>query len=80
MAKYLVKRTDVYRVDTESEAKAFVEQQKANSKYEVVKHSTELRNAKAKGEIVDEWYRVTIVKNCNEEKDPIEPYVEEENA
>ena len=69
MAKYLVRRTDVYRVDTESEAKAFVEQQKTNSKYEVVKHSTELRTAKAKGEIVDEWYRVTIVKNCNEEKD-----------
>lgn len=79
MAKYLVRRTDVYRVDTENEAKAFVEQQKANSKYEVVKHSTELRNAKSKGEIVDEWYRVTIVKNCNEEKDPIEPYTEEEN-
>lgn len=79
MAKYLVRRTDVYRVDTESEAKAFVEQQKTNSKYEVVKHSTELRTAKAKGEIVDEWYRVTIVKNCNEEKDPIDPYVEEEN-
>lgn len=79
MGKYLVKRTDIYRIDTETEAKTFMEQQIANSRYEVVKHSTELRQAKAKGEVVDEWYRVTIVKNCNDEKDPIDPYIEEEN-
>ena len=78
MAKYLIKRTDVFRVDTESEAKAFIEDEKRNSEYEVTKYSSELRTAKAKGEIVDEWYRVTIVKNCNSEKEPVTTWEGEE--
>ena len=78
MAKYLIKRTDVFRVDTEAEAKAFIEEEKRNSEYEVTKYSSELRTAKAKGEIVDEWYRVTIVKDCNSEKEPVTPWEGEE--
>lgn len=78
MAKYLIKRTDVFRVDTETEAKAFIENEKKNSEYEVTKYSSELKQAKAKGEIVDEWFRVTIVKNCNSEKEPMTPWEEEE--
>jgi len=68
--KYLVRTTEVYRVDTESEAKEFIEQQKKNGAYEVSKYSSELKQRKMKGEIVDEWYRVTIVKNFNDEKEP----------
>lgn len=67
---YLVKTTEVYRLDSESSAKAFIEEQKKNNSYEIVKYSSELRQTKVKGEIADEWYRVTIVKAFNNEKEP----------
>lgn len=69
---YLVKTTEVYRLDSESSAKAFIEEQKKNGSYEIIKYSSELRQTKVKGEIADEWYRVTIVKSFNNEKEPTE--------
>ena len=76
MSKYLIKRTDIFRVDTETEAKTFIEEQKKNSDCELTKYSTELRQTKVKGEIVDEWFRVTLVKSFNNEKEPYYPYQE----
>lgn len=67
---YLIKSTEVYRVESEEAAKDFIEEQKTNPKYEIIKYSSEYKNKKAKGEIVDEWYRVTLVKGFNDEKEP----------
>ena len=36
---YLIKTTEVYRVETEEQAKNFIEEQKQNDAYEVVKYS-----------------------------------------
>ena len=70
--KYLCEVTEKYRVDSESEAKAFIEEQKQNNAYSMKKYSSELKERKQKGEVVDQWYQVTLVKTFNDPKDPIE--------
>lgn len=70
MANYLIKTTEVYRCDTEKEAKNLIEEAKRDSLYTVIKSSSEIRTTKQKGEIVDEWRRVTITKSFTEEKEP----------
>lgn len=77
MSKYLVKSTEMYRIDNEAEAKDFIDSQK--KKYQINKHSTERKEKKLKGEVVDAWYRVTLVKDFNDEKEPDEPYFEEDD-
>jgi hypothetical protein len=70
MANYLIKTTEVYRCDSEQEAKNLIEEAKKASLYTVTKSSSEIRTIKQKGEIVDEWRRVTITKSFTEEKEP----------
>lgn len=68
---HLIKTTEIYRVETEEEAKKFIEEQKAAGDYEMTKYSSEYKCRKAKQEVQDEWYRVTLVKVFNDEKNPI---------
>lgn len=76
MSKFLIRSTEVYRIDSESEANNFIDQQK--NKYEVSKYSSELKERKIKGEVADSWYRVTIVKTYNDEKEPENAFIEED--
>ena len=71
MNKYLVSATEVYRVATEEDAAALIDEAKAETKYTLAKYSSVKKEKKSKGEIVDEWYQVTLVKKFNDEKDPI---------
>ena len=66
--KYLIETTEVYRVDSEDEAKVVVENAKKTSS--VVKYNCVYKEKKAKGEVIDSWYRVTIVKRWDDEKEP----------
>lgn len=70
MANYLIKTTEVYRCDTENEANELIKEAKKSNLYTVSKSSSEIRTTKAKGEVVDEWRRVTITKVFNDEKEP----------
>lgn len=70
--KYLCEVTEKYRIDTESEAKAFIEEQKKSENYSIKKYSSERKERKIKGEIVDEWMQVTLVKIFNDPKEPVE--------
>ena len=70
MSKFLIKTTEQYRCDSESEAKRLIEEAKADKNYSLGKYSSEYKCAKAKGEICDEWYRVVLVKTFTEEKEP----------
>ena len=72
MSKYLIKTTEVYRCDTEEEAKALIEEAKKNHIYTVTKYNSEIRTIKQKGEVVEEWRRVTITKEFTSEKEPSE--------
>lgn len=70
MSQYLIKTTEIYRCDTEKEANDLIKEAKASSMYTVTKTSSEIKTLKQKGEIIDEWRRVTITKCFNEEKEP----------
>lgn len=70
MSIYLTKVTEQYRIDTEQEVDNFLNEQKQEKTFEVVKSSSEKKVVKAKGEIIDEFYRVTIVKEFQSEKEP----------
>ena len=76
MAKFLIRTVETFRVDTESEAKAFIEEQRRNPDYTLSKYSNEYKERKSKGEVIDSWYRVTLVKDFNDEKEPITTYTE----
>lgn len=68
--KFLCKTVETYRVGTEDEAKALIEEAKKDRAFTLVKYSSEYRCSKTKGEISDEWYRVTLQKEFNVEKEP----------
>ena len=68
--KYLVNVTEVYRVDSETEVEALIADAKADETFSLVKYNREYKEKKAKGEVVDAWYKVTLVKSFNDEKDP----------
>ena len=70
MSSYLIKATEQYRCDTEAEAKNLIEEAKKDHQYTVTKSSSEIKTLKQKGEVVDEWRRVIITKEFNEEKEP----------
>ena len=69
MAKMLLKTTDIYRVDDETEAVEMIQNYKNNQTtdgYTLTKSGYVLKNKKAKGEIIDSWVVVTIEKTFNE--------------
>lgn len=70
MAKYLIKTVETYRVANEEEAKALIEEAKQDSGYALIRYLTENREQKSKGQIVNEWKRVTLTKAFNSEKEP----------
>lgn len=68
--KYLLKTVETYRVATEEEAKRLIEDAKKDRNFTLVKYLSEMREQKAKGEVVDSWYRVTLTKGFTDEKEP----------
>ena len=70
MTKYLVNTTEVYRVDTMAAVEALQAAVKADSRYEVASFTYKAKNKKLKGEIIDEWYQVSVKKIFNDEKNP----------
>lgn len=66
---YLLRTTEVYRVDDEPAAKQLIEEAK-NDGYGVTKYSCDLHERKSKGEVIDSWYRVTLTRSFSDEKEP----------
>ena len=71
--KYLITRTDIYRCDTEEEAKAFVQELKDEGNC-VVSSTIQMKDRKQKGEVIDEWIRLTVKTVYNDEKEPDTPF------
>ena len=66
MASQLLKKTEVYRVDTEEEAMSMIEDAKdgqMNGGYTLTKSSYVLKTKKSKGEIVDQWFICQVALN-----------------
>jgi hypothetical protein len=65
MSKYLITTSETYRVDSEEEVNILLEEAKTSNKYDC-----QYKEKKIKGEVLDSWYKVTLVKNFNDEKEP----------
>lgn len=68
--KYLLETTECYRVDNEATAQEIINEAKASNQYVLKKYTTQYKERKAKGEVVDAWYKVTLVKGFTDEKEP----------
>ena len=70
MAKYLCQTQEIYRVSSEAEAANLIEAAKKDNTFTLLKSSTEYKTIKAKGEIVDEYWKTTLVKHFTDLKEP----------
>ena len=70
MSRYLLKTVETYRVANDDEAKRLIEEAKNDSSYTLAKYSSEQKCTKQKGEIIDEWVRVSLTKEFCSEKEP----------
>ena len=69
--KYLIEVTENYRVDSEKEAAALIEEAKQNQRqYSLSKYSSVRKERKSKGEVIDSWYKVSLTKKFTDEKEP----------
>ena len=80
MAKYLICKTEVYRADTESEATDLIESAKRSRDYTLVKYGRDYKEKKQKGEVVDSWFKVSLTKVFDDEKEPTGAPIREENS
>ena len=70
MAKYLINTKETYRVDSEDEVEAILEEAKNSKEYDLNKYDCTYKESKQKGEVVDSWFRLTLTKVFTSEKEP----------
>lgn len=70
MAKYLIKTTEIYRVDSENEVEEMLAEAKNDPHYELIKYSSQHKDIKQKSEIVDSFELVSLTKAFTSEKEP----------
>ena len=70
MSKYLVSTVETYRVDTEAEATKVIEEAKNDNSYVLGKYTNEHKERKSKGEIIDEYWKLSLTKLFNDIKMP----------
>lgn len=70
MAKYLIKTTEEHRADTEAEAAELIDAAKKDGRYVLSKFSSVHKERKQKGEIIDDYFIVTLVKVFDDAKEP----------
>ena len=70
MATYLIKTTEEHRADSEIEAAELIARAKADNRYSLSKYSSVYKERKQKGEVIDNYYLVTLVKVFDDAKEP----------
>lgn len=68
--KYLTQVVETYRVDNEADVIKMIEEAKADNRFTLVKHSSQYKERKQKGEVIDAWYRLTLTKQFCDEREP----------
>lgn len=71
MSKYLISTVETYRIDTESEVKEFIEEAKHNPSFQLKKYVSEYKEKSKGGEIIDEYFKVSLTKGFNDIQEPI---------
>ena len=67
---YLIKTTEVFRADSEQEAHDIVNAAKEDHRFVIAKYAIDYKPVKSKGEIVDEYWLVTLAKQITDQKEP----------
>ena len=68
--KYLITVVETYRIDDESEVEAAIAEAKEDPNFTLTKYNREYKERKAKGEVVDSWYKLSLTKVFTDEKEP----------
>lgn len=68
--KFLLTTTEVYRVDNEAEAEKLIEEAKADNHFILSKYQSQFKEKKQKGEVIESYHKVTLVKEFTSEKEP----------
>ena len=68
--RYLIQTVETYRADTETEAQGIIAEAKAAGEYNLTKYASEKKEVKAKGEVIDEYFKVTLTKLFTDIKEP----------
>lgn len=68
--KYLTQVTETYRVDDEEEVLRMIDEAKQDKKFTLTKHTSQFKERKQKGEVIDAWYKVTLTKTFCDEREP----------
>jgi hypothetical protein len=68
--KYLTQVVETYRVDNEADVIKMIEEAKADNRFTLVKHSSQYKERKQKGEVIDAWYKLSLTKQFTDEKEP----------
>ena len=68
--RYLIQTVETYRADTEAEAQGLIIEAKQAGEYALSKYVSEKKEVKAKGEVIDEYYKVTLTKAFTSIKEP----------
>lgn len=70
MAKYLITTTEVYRVESEAEVDKIIEEAKADNHFILQKYTSQFKERKSKGEVIDSYWKVSLTKEFTSEKEP----------
>ena len=68
--RYLIQTVETYRADTEAEAQGIITEAKQAGEYALTKFASEKKEVKAKGEVVDEYYKISLTKAFTDIKEP----------
>ena len=68
--KYLTQVVETYRVDDEESVKGMIEEAKNDKRFTLTKYTSQYKEAKSKGEVIDSWYKVTFTKVFCTEREP----------
>lgn len=67
----LISTVETHRFDTEEQAARTIEEAKQDGSYILSKYSTEHKERKLKGEVVEQYYKVVLTKVFNDIKEPV---------
>ena len=67
---YLIQTVETYRADSETEAQNLINEAKQSDEYTLKKYTSENKEVKAKGDIIDEYVKVSLTKVFTDIKEP----------
>ena len=70
MSIYLCSTVETYRADYEHEADELINMARESRIYDLKKSNVQKKEVKAKGEVVDEFFLVSLTKSIQDPKNP----------